>query len=225
MDIISFLEDNWDAVSAAPWVFVAFAILFGGAGFALGRFLHFERSNTLQSRIDLLNDRLSKKDEDIARISSNHAIAEGIKDKSGSTPPKFRFLIMGTNIFTTDFSGRQQTGIILDVSLWNMGGDGIVVTAELDILIQNNPPETLKPRDFGSHIRLTGNPTVIIRREDSLFEKIKGVEVSRTPIEGKIMFISDMEHQLVKDPRTHFKLTLRDNYEGTAVYETSIGNL
>ncbi|BBD37125.1 hypothetical protein Amn_20050 [Aminobacter sp. Y103A] len=61
MGLIEFLQTNWAAVAAAPWVFVALVVFIGGGGFAAGRFISGERIATL-------NERITKRDETIADL-------------------------------------------------------------------------------------------------------------------------------------------------------------
>lgn len=49
-DLISFLEANSTLVLANPAVFASFAVLFGGGGFVVGRYLLTERLANLESR-------------------------------------------------------------------------------------------------------------------------------------------------------------------------------
>ncbi|WP_287195354.1 hypothetical protein [Mesorhizobium sp.] len=58
-DVIAFLKANSALVLANPAVFATFAVLFGGGGFVVGRYLLTERIANLESRI-------ARRDEEIA---------------------------------------------------------------------------------------------------------------------------------------------------------------
>lgn len=60
-DLIAFLEANSALVLANPAVFATFAVLFGGGGFLVGRYLLTERIANLESRI-------TRRDEEIADL-------------------------------------------------------------------------------------------------------------------------------------------------------------
>lgn len=60
-DLIAFLEANSALVLANPAVFATFAVLFGGGGFLVGRYLLTERIANLESRI-------ARRDEEIAEL-------------------------------------------------------------------------------------------------------------------------------------------------------------
>ncbi|MER8369980.1 hypothetical protein [Mesorhizobium sp. M0306] len=62
-DLISFLETNSALMLANPAAFASFAVLFGGGGFAVGRYLLTERLANLESRI-------SRRDEEIAELKT-----------------------------------------------------------------------------------------------------------------------------------------------------------
>lgn len=44
---------------AAPWVFVTLAVLFGGGGWAIGRFMYGERIETLKGRIEAGDEKIA----------------------------------------------------------------------------------------------------------------------------------------------------------------------
>ncbi|WP_287256590.1 hypothetical protein [Mesorhizobium sp.] len=60
-DLIAFLEANSALVLANPTVFATFAVLFGGGGFVVGRYLLTERIANLESRI-------ARRDEEITNL-------------------------------------------------------------------------------------------------------------------------------------------------------------
>ncbi|MBZ9806945.1 hypothetical protein [Mesorhizobium sp. ESP-6-2] len=60
-DLIAFLQTNSALVLANPTPFATFAVLFGGGGFAVGRYLLTERIANLESRI-------ARRDEEIAEL-------------------------------------------------------------------------------------------------------------------------------------------------------------
>ncbi|MER8386556.1 hypothetical protein NKI19_27790 [Mesorhizobium sp. M0751] len=62
-DLISFLEANSALMLANPAAFASFAVLLGGGGFAVGRYLLTERLANLESRI-------AKRDEEIAELKT-----------------------------------------------------------------------------------------------------------------------------------------------------------
>ncbi|MER8578464.1 hypothetical protein NKG95_06935 [Mesorhizobium sp. M1423] len=62
-DLISFLEANSALMLANPAAFASFAVLFGGAGFAVGRYMLTERLANLESRI-------ARRDEEIAELKT-----------------------------------------------------------------------------------------------------------------------------------------------------------
>ncbi|WP_292531568.1 hypothetical protein [Mesorhizobium sp.] len=64
-DLIAFLEANSALVLANPAVFATFAVLFGGGGFLVGRYLLTERIANLESRI-------ARRDEEIADLKGEH---------------------------------------------------------------------------------------------------------------------------------------------------------
>jgi hypothetical protein len=59
MGLIDFLQANWAAVMAAPWVFVSLAFIFGGGGWAIGRFMYGERIELLKSRIEAKEEKIA----------------------------------------------------------------------------------------------------------------------------------------------------------------------
>jgi hypothetical protein len=60
-DLLEFVEANSALVLANPAVFATFAVLFGGGGFIVGRYLLTERIANLESRI-------ARRDEEIAEL-------------------------------------------------------------------------------------------------------------------------------------------------------------
>ncbi|WP_287299514.1 hypothetical protein [Mesorhizobium sp.] len=60
-DLVAFLEANSALVLANPAAFATFAVLFGGGGFVVGRYLLTERMANLESRI-------ARRDEEIAEL-------------------------------------------------------------------------------------------------------------------------------------------------------------
>ncbi|RWQ60294.1 hypothetical protein [Mesorhizobium sp.] len=62
-DLIAFLEANSALVLANPAVFATFAVLFGGGGFLVGRYLLTERIANLESRI-------ARRDEEITDLKA-----------------------------------------------------------------------------------------------------------------------------------------------------------
>ncbi|WP_376705469.1 hypothetical protein RQ479_13570 [Mesorhizobium sp. ISC25] len=62
-DLISFLETNSALMLANPAAFASFAVLFGGGGFAIGRYLFTERLANLESRI-------ARRDEEITELKT-----------------------------------------------------------------------------------------------------------------------------------------------------------
>ncbi|ESW78941.1 hypothetical protein NKL07_17055 [Mesorhizobium sp. C280B] len=62
-DLISFLEANSALMLANPAAFASLAVLFGGGGFAVGRYLLTERLANLESRI-------ARRDEEIAELKT-----------------------------------------------------------------------------------------------------------------------------------------------------------
>lgn len=68
-DLIAFIESNSALVSANPAAFATFAVLFGGGGFAIGRYLLTERIANLESRI-------ARRDEEIADLKAKHTAPE-----------------------------------------------------------------------------------------------------------------------------------------------------
>lgn len=62
-DLIAFLEANSALVLANPTAFATLAVLFGGGGFLVGRYLLTERVANLESRI-------ARRDEEIADLKA-----------------------------------------------------------------------------------------------------------------------------------------------------------
>ncbi|TIS94772.1 hypothetical protein [Mesorhizobium sp.] len=62
-DLIAFLEANSALVLANPAVFATFAVLFGGGGFLVGRYLLTERVANLESR-------MARRDEEITDLKA-----------------------------------------------------------------------------------------------------------------------------------------------------------
>ncbi|MER9414761.1 hypothetical protein NKI95_02050 [Mesorhizobium sp. M0306] len=62
-DLIEFLEANSALVIANPAAFATFAVLFGGGGFLVGRYLLTERIANLESRI-------ARRDEEITELKA-----------------------------------------------------------------------------------------------------------------------------------------------------------
>ncbi|MER9202686.1 hypothetical protein NKJ28_30035 [Mesorhizobium sp. M0145] len=68
-DLISFLEANSTLVLANPAVFASFAVLFGGGGFEVGRYLLTERLANLESRI-------ARRDEEITELKAKKKVQD-----------------------------------------------------------------------------------------------------------------------------------------------------
>lgn len=58
MDLISLIKENWSVVSQAPWFFLTLAVLFGGGGFAAGRFFLSEKVSNLESRLAFRDEQI-----------------------------------------------------------------------------------------------------------------------------------------------------------------------
>jgi hypothetical protein len=63
-DLIAFLEANSALVLANPTAFATFAVIFGGGGFLVGRYLLTERIANLESRI-------ARRDDEIADLKGD----------------------------------------------------------------------------------------------------------------------------------------------------------
>jgi hypothetical protein len=68
-DLIDFISGNAALVVANPAPFATFAILFGGGGFAVGRYFLTERIANLESRI-------ARRDEEIAELKGKQKAPE-----------------------------------------------------------------------------------------------------------------------------------------------------
>ncbi|MER9937130.1 hypothetical protein [Mesorhizobium sp. M0088] len=77
-DLIAFIGSNSALVAANPAAFVTFAVLFGGGGFAVGRYFLTERIANLESRI-------ARRDEEITDLKARQ---KG-PDPEASTVPLF----------------------------------------------------------------------------------------------------------------------------------------
>ncbi|MGY2992893.1 hypothetical protein [Mesorhizobium sp. URHB0026] len=69
-DLIVFIGTNAALVVANPAAFLTFAVLFGGGGFAVGRYFLTERIANLESRI-------TRRDEEIAELAKQLAPEQG----------------------------------------------------------------------------------------------------------------------------------------------------
>ncbi|MER9328546.1 hypothetical protein [Mesorhizobium sp. M0488] len=68
-DLIAFLQSNSALVAANPAAFATFAVLFGGGGLAVGRYLLSERIANLESRI-------ARRDEEIMDLRTKQKAPE-----------------------------------------------------------------------------------------------------------------------------------------------------
>ncbi|MER9657881.1 hypothetical protein NKJ26_31425 [Mesorhizobium sp. M0152] len=68
-DLITFIEINSALVVTNPTAFATFAVLFGGGGFAVGRYLLSERIANLESRI-------ARRDEEIIDLKAKQKAPE-----------------------------------------------------------------------------------------------------------------------------------------------------
>ncbi|RUX25189.1 hypothetical protein EOA13_28335 [Mesorhizobium sp. M7A.F.Ca.US.011.01.1.1] len=68
-DLIAFIGNNAELVIAQPTAFATFAVLFGGGGFAVGRYFLAERIANLESRI-------SRRDDEIIELRAKQARPE-----------------------------------------------------------------------------------------------------------------------------------------------------
>ncbi|MFA6153717.1 hypothetical protein [Mesorhizobium sp.] len=75
-DLIAFIGSNTMLVAANPAAFATFALLFGGGGFAVGRYFLTERIANLESRI-------ARRDEEITDLKARQTAPEA------STVPLF----------------------------------------------------------------------------------------------------------------------------------------
>ncbi|RWD69526.1 hypothetical protein [Mesorhizobium sp.] len=73
MGLIDFLKDNWAAVMAAPWVFVTLAVIIGGGGWAIGRFMYGERIETLKTRIENRDEKIADYERKLGGASPDEA--------------------------------------------------------------------------------------------------------------------------------------------------------
>ncbi len=79
-DLIDFFQANGALVIANPVAFLAFAVLFGGGGFIVGRYFLTERIANLESRI-------ARRDDEIAAL----------KTRKGKTADPSLIPIIGTS--------------------------------------------------------------------------------------------------------------------------------
>lgn len=68
-DLIAFIGSNAALVIANPAAFATFAVLFGGGGFVVGRYLLTERIANLESRI-------ARRDEEITDLKAKQCAQE-----------------------------------------------------------------------------------------------------------------------------------------------------
>ncbi|MER9581467.1 hypothetical protein [Mesorhizobium sp. M0276] len=68
-DFIAFIGSNTALVAANPAAFATFAVLFGGGGFAVGRYFLTERIANLESRI-------ARRDEEITALKAKQKVPE-----------------------------------------------------------------------------------------------------------------------------------------------------
>ncbi|WP_457155782.1 hypothetical protein [Mesorhizobium sp. P5_C1] len=86
-DLIAFIESNSALVAANPAAFATFAVLFGGGGFAVGRYLLTERIANLESRI-------ARRDEEITDLKA--------KQKAPELEPSMMPILGTTAIFPSE---------------------------------------------------------------------------------------------------------------------------
>lgn len=68
-EFVEFIQNNSELVSANPTAFATFAVLFGGGGFAVGRYFLTERIANLESRI-------ARRDEEITDLKAKQKVPE-----------------------------------------------------------------------------------------------------------------------------------------------------
>ncbi|WP_168991787.1 MULTISPECIES: hypothetical protein [Mesorhizobium] len=68
-EFIEFINSNSDLVVSNPTAFATFAVLFGGGGFAVGRYFLTERIANLESRI-------ARRDEEITDLKAKQKAPE-----------------------------------------------------------------------------------------------------------------------------------------------------
>ncbi|WP_164778027.1 hypothetical protein [Mesorhizobium sp. M7A.F.Ca.US.006.01.1.1] len=68
-DVIAFIQSNSSLVVANPAAFATLALLFGGSGFAIGRYFLTERIANLESRI-------ARRDEEIKDLKAKQKAPE-----------------------------------------------------------------------------------------------------------------------------------------------------
>ncbi|MER9301244.1 hypothetical protein NKI38_33165 [Mesorhizobium sp. M0621] len=68
-EFVEFIQSNSELVSANPTAFATFAVLFGGGGFAVGRYFLTERIANLESRI-------ARRDEEITDLKTKQKVPE-----------------------------------------------------------------------------------------------------------------------------------------------------
>ncbi|WP_245477401.1 MULTISPECIES: hypothetical protein [unclassified Mesorhizobium] len=112
-DLIAFLETNSALVLANPAVFATFAVLFGGGGFVVGRYLLTERIANLESRIARRDEEITglrakqtapKREQSMVPLIGTTAINSGSPDRFPSpgaqdaVPKPIQDMILGHTI-------------------------------------------------------------------------------------------------------------------------------
>src|SRR5262249_16705631 len=136
--------------------------------------------------------------------------------------PEWKIFMSSTNIFQADAPFKGKTGIFLYASVLNTGTPDMIAEWTLSVLPQEGHPVVLRPRAIADQVRLSG-AVAIIRGSDSLIEKVKNKSIALPPVEGWLLFVTDLTHESVVDKRTRFELAATDIHGKEAKVSRTIG--
>jgi hypothetical protein len=87
----------------------------------------------------------------------------------------------------------------------------VIAEWTLSILPHQGFPVVLRPRTIADRVRLSGD-AAIINGSDSLIEKVKNKAIALKPVEGWLLFITDLSKDSVVNKKTRFELAAVDIY-------------
>jgi hypothetical protein len=212
-------KDGAAVVIAAPHIVVPLLVAVGTGVWLFRGKIEKDKLEVQEARLKLKDDQIKLKEDQFKilqdKLSECEARQPQPAHKPGKPEPEWKIFMTGANIFQADAPFEGKTGIFLYASVLNTGTSSMIAEWTLSVLPQQGLPVVLRPRAIADRVRLSGD-AAIISGADSLIEKVKNKPIALQPVEGWLLFITDLSKDSVVHKRTRFELAAIDIYGNEA---------
>jgi hypothetical protein len=219
-EVWSHFEGEWGMISAAPASF-AFAVL------VLTCMVSYVIYQLLENRSREQRAIMTATIEHQRELLAGHREREEkVKEtiEEIKKRPEFRLVLMGGDIFVTD-SDPKWTGLALGIRIWNTGAPSVTVSWSLAIAPKGQTPVLAQWSKRPEQIRAGGiRNSAIIRASEGIDLITAETPVNAIPIQGNVVFYTDLEKSIVTHPDTWLELSVKDIYEHETIARQKMGD-